>query len=116
MSSANPSAENRLLSPDLDAELKSTLIQLCRDLGLSHSRLKAQLQTCLHTANARLISARESTGAAATSPAAPSLPTASPADGNTVSGSVADAMSSSTVLAGPPVAQPPPPLPPSFAT
>ena len=117
MNSATPSAENRLLSLDLDAELKSTLIQLCRDLGLSHSGLKAQLQARLHAAKARLISARASAGAAATSSAGP-LPTASPADGNTDSRSVAVAMPSSSVAACLPVAQPPslgPPLPPSFA-
>ena len=117
MNSATPSAENRLLSLDPDAELKSTLIQLCRDLGLSHSGLKAQLQARLHAAKARLISARESAGAAATSSACP-LPTASPADGNTDSRSVAVAMPSSSVAACLPVAQPPslgPPLPPSFA-
>ena len=117
MNSATPSAENRLLSLDLDAELKSTLIQLCRDLGLSHSGLKAQLQARLHAAKARVISARESAGAAATSSAGP-LPTASPADGNTDSRSVAVAMPSSSVAACLPVAQPPslgPPLPSSFA-
>ena len=54
MSASDLTADERAHSLDFDAQLKSTLIRLCRELGIPHRGLKSQLMTCLLAYRGRL--------------------------------------------------------------
>ena len=68
MSESDLSPDARVRSLDLDAQLKTTLIRLCRELGIPHSGLKSQLVSRLLAYHARLPSSFPALADAAVAP------------------------------------------------